>query len=324
MNLRLSILLVAVLLIFGGTFLVIRFTGSEEARVLRPWLYRIDEFSIVHITVTHQNQTVEYDRQSGSRDWYILGDPDIPVFIPKWGGTPLLVSGPRVSRSVAEEVEDPTVFGLEPPVTRLSVKDRSGNRLEILLGDPTPDAVEQYAQLVGDPGLFTVPISWAEVVNRLAIEPPYLRLYQLDDRPILFFEVSSGGQSIIYRNDPESGQWFIQGEPEVPVLQEKWAETPLLISGPRVEQNLADTIDNPAEYGLEPPIARVRIIQAGGGQPTEFHLGAETPDGNYRYARVLGQPELYAMPKPRAQRILELATNPPYPPGAEDRAPGSG
>ena len=76
MNLRLSILLVAVLLIFGGAFLVIRLTGSEEASVLRPWLYRIDEFSIVHITVTHQSQTVDYDREGGSSIWYILGEPN--------------------------------------------------------------------------------------------------------------------------------------------------------------------------------------------------------------------------------------------------------
>ena len=146
-------------------------------------------------------------------------------------------------------------------------------------------------------------------MNRLTTEPPYLRLYQLDERPILFIEVSSRGQSTIYRNDIESGQWYIQGEPEIPVFQEEWAETPLLLSGPRVDQNLADAIDNPAEFGLDPPQARVRIIQAT-GQPTEFHLGDETPDGNHWYARVVGEPELYGMPKPRAERIVALATDP--------------
>ncbi|GIS95046.1 MAG: hypothetical protein CM1200mP22_22830 [Dehalococcoidia bacterium] len=47
MNLRLSILLVVVLVIFGGTFLVLRFTDSNEPKSTSPWLYRIDEGDIL-------------------------------------------------------------------------------------------------------------------------------------------------------------------------------------------------------------------------------------------------------------------------------------
>ena len=39
MNLRLSILLVAILVLFGGTFLVLRFTGQQEASTDEPWLF---------------------------------------------------------------------------------------------------------------------------------------------------------------------------------------------------------------------------------------------------------------------------------------------
>ena len=43
MNLRLSILLVAVLVIFGGTFLVVRFTGPGDPVSEEPWLFRLDD-----------------------------------------------------------------------------------------------------------------------------------------------------------------------------------------------------------------------------------------------------------------------------------------
>ena len=325
MNLRLSIFLVAVLLIVVGTFLGLRFTGSEDAPPSNPWLFRIDENSIAHIAVSHQGRTVEYARTPGTEDWNILGEPIIPVYWPKFSGIPLLFSGPRVSRVLASEVNNPASYGLSPPKTKAKVTDRSGNALEFYLGDPTPDAEYHYARLVGDPALFTLPLGWAEVINGLADDPPYLRLFQLDDRDLIYFEVSSDGQSATYEKDVGTGQWRILGETQVLVHPEKWGEAPVLIGGPRVDQMIVDTFDDPQQYGLDPPQAKVRIIRPD-FQIVEFHLGDATEDGKYLYARVSGQPELFAMPKVRAQQIIELATQPPYPPEpkSESGAPGSG
>ena len=323
MNLRLSILLVAVLLIFGGTFLVVRLTGSDDSRPQRPWLYRIDDGSIAHITVSYEGSTVDYDRRPGTTDWYIQGEPEIPVFRDLWGGRTLLLSGPKVSLEVAKKLEDPANFGLAPPLTRVLVTDDAGNTIEFHLGDATPDAKNQYVRLVGDSALFTVPISWAEVVNSFVTEPPYLRLFQLDERAIVFIEVNSNGQTAVFTKSQGTGQWSIQGPTPVPVFQDKWGDTVKLISGPRADQIVSETIDDPAQYGLAQPRARVLIGQFG-KQPTEFHLGDVMPNGEYQYARVAGEPELYAMPQSQAQRIIDLALEPPYPPDGESATPGPG
>mgnify|MGYP007094214264 FL=1 len=154
MNLRLSILLVVVLLIFGGTFLVLRFTDSYEPKESRPWLYRIDEGDIVAVEMVYQGEEISYFRSPASYDWYISGgsdgDPDIPVFQQRWGGTPLLLSGPRVTRPLSDTIENPREFGLEPPETAVTVFDRYGNTIEFHLGLPTPDNQNQYARLVGE------------------------------------------------------------------------------------------------------------------------------------------------------------------------------
>jgi hypothetical protein len=173
MNPRLTILLVAVLLIFGGTFLAVRLTGSTEGAKFTPWLYQMDDQSIVHIEVTYGGQTVNYAKEPGTGEWYIEKEPPVPVFPDKWGGTPLLLSGPKVSRVLAEKIENPASYGLEPPLTRVRVTDVGGTTLEFHLGKATPDTKNQYARLAGHPALFVVPKEWAEVVSRLAIEPPY-------------------------------------------------------------------------------------------------------------------------------------------------------
>jgi hypothetical protein len=89
MNLRLSILLVVILVIFGGTFLVLRFTDSTKPQQTSPWLYRIDEGDIIGLELVHKGNPITYYRSPASLDWYIAAGledkADIPVFQQRWG-----------------------------------------------------------------------------------------------------------------------------------------------------------------------------------------------------------------------------------------------
>jgi len=328
MNLRLSILLVAILVLFGGTFLVVRYFGPTDREPEEPWLYRIDEDSIKRIEVTNEGQTVIYNRLPGGRRWYIQGDPEIPVFQDKWSGTPLLLSGPRVNRDLAETIENPASYGLAPPLSIIKVADSSGQSFEFHLGSNTPDDKNQYARLVGHPTLFTVPSIWAQVINRLALDPPYLRLFQLKDNPLVFIQITEQDQTVAYGKvgDGDSA-WAILDPVELqpseePVLADKWGNIPEMLSGPRADDILAEDIDNFAEYGLDPPKTKIRLGLAEGAD-VEFYLGDTTPDGEHRYASLLGGYQIFSMPIERAKRISALVTDPPVRP--EDKPnPGSG
>lgn len=311
MNLRLSIILVAVLIIFGSAILAIRFTGSDDVPPIRPWLYRMDDSTFANISVTHEGQTVEYSKKPGTFDWYIQGTQGTLVFQDLWSGKPFLLSGPRVSRAVSGKLDNPAKFGLDPPQTRVVITDRSGNTIEFHLGDATPDSIDQYVRLVGEHGLFTVPLAWGEVIKLLATEPPYLRLYQVEAGQIALIEVTFQGQTAAYLWDPGLEIWKFAATDGGPVSEDKWGDSTKLLSGPRVDELVAPDLENPAQFGLEPPETRVRVGLPG-VPPVEFHLGRTTEDGQHRYARVLGEPELYIMPIQRAQRIIDLAINPPF------------
>ncbi len=312
-----------VLVVLGGVILAIRFTGSDETINNRPWLYRIDENAIVHISVSYRGDTVSYQRKAGSPRWCVLGEADIPVFHRKWAEIPLLLSGPKVTGALADTISNPSAFGLAPPVTRVTVADGSGNTIEFHLGDATPDTHQQYVRLVGDTTLFTVPASLAEVVNSLVTTPPYLQLYQIADGTLEYIEVSSNNQTNIYLKHQDTGQWYIQEETLVPVFQEKWSGTPEFMSGPRVDQVVAERFDDPGKYGLDAPQTKVRLSVLT-GEITEFQLGSLTDDGKYRYTWMAGEPRLFAMPEHWAQRITDLAVEPPYPPLPSDESEGPG
>lgn len=319
MNLRLSILLVVVLIVFGGTFLVLRFTDSNEPDRSRPWLYRIDESNIVKLEIVYQGEAVKYFQKPGSFQWYIEEgsdqNMDVPVFQQRWGGTPLLLSGPKVTRPLSDTIEDPAGFGLDPPETSVKIFDRYGNEVEFHLGIPTPDNKNQYARLVGDDSLFTVPIEWARVVNRLAINPPVGQLYTIDPQSVILVKFFRGDDIVTYGTD-DTGKWFVEAEPLKPVDLEAWADALVMLSNPNLDQIIAYDIDDPTPYGLDPPDTVVVIVRSGGESAIEFHIGDVTPDGNYRYvtvkagSQVSEDTNVYGLLTSRIDPIIALATDP--------------
>ncbi|PKB79731.1 MAG: hypothetical protein BZY88_11780 [SAR202 cluster bacterium Io17-Chloro-G9] len=315
MNLRLSILLVSVLVIAGGGFFMVRANQPRTANPDQPWMYRIDDSVIVHIAVTNAGERIDYDRKPGSTTWYIQEDPEVPVFSDKWSGTPLLLSGPRVNRVLGATIDDPASYGLEPPETTVTVTQRGGHTFEFHLGSNTPDNLNQYARLVGTPTLFTVPSIWGDVINNLVSKPPYPRLYDLEDTALVYVEITNNGDTASYGRRYRDGayRWFIlEEDEEILVPADQWEGIPEFLGYPRAYDVLSETLEDPASYGLEPPITRAKIGQEGGGI-IEFHLGDLTPDGNNRYGRVLDDDRLYAIPKDWAESLIKLATEPLYP-----------
>ena len=312
MNLRLSILLVSVLVIGTLGWYFVNATQPRTRNPDQPWMYRIDDSVIVHIAVTNDGKRVDYDKKPGSSIWYIQEDPEVPVFDDKWGGTPLLLSGPRVNRVLHSTIDDQSTYGLEPPATIVSVTQRGGQTFEFHLGSTTPDGVNQYARLVGTPTLFTVPAIWGGVIDDLASEPPYPRLYDLEDTPLVYVEVNNDGEAVSYgrRYRDAAFRWFIlEGEEETLVPAEQWEGISAFLAYPRAYDVLSQNLEDPASYGLDPPITSAKIGREGGGT-IEFYLGDSTPDGNNRYSRVVGDDRLYAIPNDWAEELAALAAGP--------------
>ena len=319
MNIRLTFLLLTVLLIFGGVVLIVTLTGRPEPRDDQDWLWKVDDNSIVHIEVTHQGDKVVYDKKPGGSHWYIVEpDRETRVFQDKWSGTPLLLSGPRVNRTLADEIDNPVNYGLDPPETAVQITERTGRVYEFHLGLVTPDEANQYARLVGSPKLFTVPQIWGMVITRLALEPPYPRLYDMAELNVVYFEVTVGDKLTRYGANTSEGYWYrvevdeSDNDIETPIPPEDWNDRNKLLENPWVNEIVADRFDNPEDYGLEEEQVSVNVwLATNGGVNHEFFLGDTTPDGQYRYAVTAGVPELFTVPEEWAAALEELATNPP-------------
>lgn len=330
MNVRLTILLAVLAVMIGSTWAIIEFTdlvSRGEPKQEEPRLFLIDETDIAHIEVVYQDEAIEFAREPGGYQWYIVGDPSYPVFQERWAGTTLLLSGPKVDRGLKDTIDDPAQYGLDPPETIVRVTDIAGNSFEFHLGKSTPDGNNQYVRLAGDEALYTVAAIWAEVVNRLAYDPPYGRLYRVEIAEVTVVEVNANDQTAVYYLDNQG--WYVhQGPPPVAPEQSapvsgEWATWLDTLTSPRVdtivEQRMRDDdTERLEEYGFSSP--DVRVVIARRGQATlEFQLVEGPPGEDSYYAKTVDHVDetLYSIKKDRLQGIEELASDPLVLPGWE-------
>ena len=343
MNIRLTILLVFVLALFGALALWFKPWDQNVPRQDEPWAWRIDDDAIVNVVVSHQGTTMVYDKDLGRGKWFIVeGDEREEVYQDKWGGTPLLLSGPRVNRVLASTIENPAQYGLDPPESVIVITEETGRSYEFWLGNRTPDEGYNYMRLVGDAQLFTVPEIWATVVNRLVTEPPHIPpplelgyFYEEDFRDIQELAITHNGITVTYTPEPGARTWYATigderkaiKEPEWWLSQLQWFGQPGKPGGPENpggwhvdEEGASDP-----KYGLEPPDTTIRIKTH--EKTLEFYIGSghievDEDDrpildaaGNTQvlvhYAGRPDDPIVYVINTVRAERTFCLVTNLP-------------
>ena len=60
----------------------------------------------------------------------------------------------------------------------------------------------------------------------------------MDEGSIAHITVAHAGEAAEYGRAPGSVTWMVLGEKDVPVFNQKWSGTTLLLSGPRVDRVL--------------------------------------------------------------------------------------
>ena len=307
MNVRLTLLLLVVLALIGGSVGITLSLSMKEPEKKSPWMYKVNMQDITHISVTSSDKHTEYDRQGDN--WVIKDGSDTPVFMLKWSGTTLLLSGPRSSRAILEQIDDPARYGLDSPQTKVQIVDRSGFPLDFHLGDPTPNGQNWYARVVGSERLFTVASVWGEVISRLATEPAYIP-FKLNMDDLLGISVTHEDKQVDYAVKDDLWRITDAEGNETPLLLEKWTDTTLLLSNPMSRRVPEDELDRNTDYGMDPPQTKVFILDIS-RDPIEFHLGSPTPDGSSWYASVVGSQILYTVAASWAEVLSKLATDPP-------------
>lgn len=180
MKLRSIVVMAAALVVLG---VVLYFFGprpnAEPAPEPRTFVWSFDFTKLQRIAielpeagksdawVKHEDNAWYFDRPDGSQ-----------VDQKRWGGgIPLILSGPGADRLIASDAtsEQLAMYGLLAPRMIIVITTEDGEKLEVVVGDQTPNHKASYVAVSGANKVFSVDSTWYAVLERLVLDPPYPR-----------------------------------------------------------------------------------------------------------------------------------------------------
>ncbi len=186
MNIRTTIILIVLLAVVSAVSAV--YIGTRDRGVPkqvgappRDFFYQVDDDAIIRVSVVSQGKTEKFVNDKGT--WRFDGGANDPVFLERWGGVTLLLSGPQFKRRVIQEAqsEDLQRYGLATPPLVITAGLLEIGEIEVRVGDKTADGTSNYMQYrrrpvsgapTNDPGIYLVDSTWGDVFTRLVNEPP--------------------------------------------------------------------------------------------------------------------------------------------------------
>lgn len=161
------------LAVVGAYVLVQVFNEPPAPVATETFIYSIAEGDITSVEITHHGDTRRFIRDETSAGW-VFDDAERPqVAQDRWGGIPLLLSGPRVQRVLSVEQADLWRYGLDDPATTIRLGLSDGQLLTVSIGIPSPGGENDYVMRDGSPQIVLIDRSWREVLTRLVTAPPF-------------------------------------------------------------------------------------------------------------------------------------------------------
>ena len=215
MNLRISLVLIVILswVSIFGVLIYKSDIGKENEDQESSYFYRISSKDITNISITHDLKNISWHVEDNI--WYFDELKGIPADSYRWGGIIDLLAGPKLYRTISENIDNKANYGLENPQTEISLYLKNGDVRILYIGNETPDKANNYAYLEGVEKLVMLDATWKGVIARLVQDPPYPQwMYNFSPEEALEIVVMNKGE--IYKGYSKSnGIW---NECDLPII----------------------------------------------------------------------------------------------------------
>ena len=177
MRSRALLVMLAVVVALGAVFYFTSRPKPAAPVQQRPYVWLVDmlELAKMSISLPPQGKSEAWVKHQ-DQYWYFDSPQGPKVNMKRWGGgIPLILSGPASNRRIVASATDQqlSLYGLVNPRMRITLALKTGQAINIIVGDATPDQQAHYIKLADSREVFTVDSTWYDVLERLLLDPPY-------------------------------------------------------------------------------------------------------------------------------------------------------
>lgn len=279
MRWRNSLLYLLVLLILGGYYYYFEVLGEQQKKEATRQAKRIFHVKVQDInTLEIDSKDKQSVRLSKEGDWRIVAPIPCEVDRAALEGFLNTLATLEAERRLADLPQDLKPFGLVEPPLRIAFGDGKETR-GLAIGAQNPTGESYYARIDGGTEVLLLPQGVRGILNKGVDE--------LRRRDLLSFEPSTvqritvdwpDGRKVVVERGPGQLEWQAPDHPEIELKSSKVANLLDQLHWLRAEKFLENSTDKLAQYGLEPPQAKV-TVEADKDRSAELRLGKPVAEG---------------------------------------------
>ena len=210
MKLKAILILAAILAVAGSVYYFVSRPKppAEPPAKYFVWDFTMDQLQKVTISLPKSNLSESFVKHPDEQFYFDV--PNGPhVDNQRWGGgIPLLLSGPGAMRLILQNATSTELqqYGFNTPTMTLKLTLDDGTLYNVLVGDSNPNAAATYVKLTDNSDVYTVDISWYNVLAAIVTNPPYIpATFGIDVPTVSPTEVSIGQPVTISVNVTNNG-----------------------------------------------------------------------------------------------------------------------
>jgi hypothetical protein len=268
----------------------------DAAASTSPAILTLNPADISAVKITKKDQDGVVLAMNPKGQWAIAAPKILDADQDAAGGLVTTFSSLNADRVVEEKAGDLKAYGLNDPAVALDITEKNNKTQKLLIGDDTPVGGEAYAELEGDPRVFTVS---GNVKSSLAKGLGDLRdthLLRVSPDQISKIDLKAKNQDILFTHNKD---WKIDQPPSVRTDPMRVDELVQALADAKFDASHGDTLDDKKEaasFASGQDVATVTLTTPNGPQQLQVRKNKDdylakssVVDGVYDVPATLGQ-----------------------------------
>jgi hypothetical protein len=301
MRLRNNIILLVILAALGGYVYFKEFRGKDDQRKQEDAKRKVFQFAgkdIEEITVIQDGSPTITGVRKNDKDWALTEPAGLEADSAEWETLASHVVGLEKEKVASENATDLAPFGLSHPAVQLSVKQKGGEKVDILFGDENPLKMLRYVKLSTSPEVFLSSNSLTNFKKSLT-DLRNKTVLEINPENVDRLVIVDGAKKTSFKKSGED--WMLDQPIEARADNAEVSGFIGTVQFARASE-FADASIDAKKAGLDPPTLQVTLHDTKAQMDRTVVIGKEKDKDKF-YAKDAARPVIFVIDKQLTEKL---------------------